>query len=352
MKSSVKIEQIIIETRDAFTLILEKNSLIETYEPGQFINVFSEINGEEVSRPYSFSSSPFLNEFPAITIKRMPQGLMSNYLAENLAVGDQLDISLPNGRFTTTYRASKRHLFMIAGGSGITPIFSILKNVLHEEPASRVTLYYANKDSESVIFKDQLNELLKLYPNRFTIMHFLEAGDQANILEEKLVFGRISEYALAGFLANYVKTKEHLQVFVCGPDGLMSFSIAALLRLGIEKSQIQTEYFGLNREEGEERLQGSSTTAETAQVEVRSFNDNTLHFAVSKDHPVLQSALDQRYKLPHSCQEAMCGTCKVKLVEGEIEMKKNFALPDDELERGYVLLCVGYPQSDKVVLTY
>ncbi len=87
-------------------------------------------------------------------------------------------------------------------------------------------------------------------------------------------------------------------------------------------------------------------------MEIRNFNGNTVHFNVPKDHPVLQSAFDKNYKLPHSCQEAMCGTCKVKLLEGEIDMKENYALPDDELEKGYVLLCVGYPQSDKVVLTY
>jgi len=349
MKLFIKIERILKETKDAFTLILENKSEVKTYQPGQFVNVFSEINGEEVSRSYSFSSSPFLNESPALTIKRMPEGLMSNYLADNLTVGDQLEISQPSGRFTTTYGTVKRHLLMIAGGSGITPIFSILKTVLHEEPKSRVTLYYANRNSESIIFNDRLNELVKLYPNRFTLIHFLEAIDQADTSRENLVFGRISEVALAGFLKNDVKTIEHLQVFVCGPDGLMSFSIATLLRLGLEKGQIRTEYFGLGREE---TIKRSSNTAETAQVELRNFNGNTIHFNVPKDHPVLQSAFDQNYKLPHSCQEAMCGTCKVKLLKGEIEMKENYALPDEELERGYVLLCVGYPQSDKIVLTY
>jgi ring-1,2-phenylacetyl-CoA epoxidase subunit PaaE len=328
---------------------LENKSEVKAYKPGQFVSVFNEINGEEVSRSYSFSSSSFLKESPALTIKKMPEGLVSNFLADNLAVGDQLEISQPSGRFTTTYNTTKRHLLMIAGGSGITPIFSILKTVLHEEQESRVTLYYANRNSESIIFKDQLNELEKLYPNRFTLTHFLEAFGQFDISQERLVYGRISEISLPEFLKNYVKTIEHLQVFVCGQDGLMSFSIATLLRLGLEKSQIQTEYFGLD---SEEKVGSSSSTAETAQVEIRNFNGNTIHFNVLKDQPVLQPAFDQHYKLPHSCQEAMCGTCKVKLLEGEVDMEENYALPDDELEKGYVLLCVGYPQSDKVVLTY
>lgn len=349
MKFPVRIKKIINESQNAYTLVLEDHPALADYQPGQFVNIYGKINGKEISRPYSFSSSQLLNEVPKITIKKVPGGQISNYLYENKKEGDSIEVSEPSGRFTTTYGKTKRQLFMIAGGSGITPIFSILKSVLYAEPSSSVTLLYANRDEGSIIFQSQLNELEMLYGKRLKVIHFLVSIAASKNNGKKRV-GRISEKDIKEFQESALHRGEQLEVFVCGPNGLMDSSIASLLKLGVEKNQIKTEYFiASTLLTGSE---GSVTGSDFAHIELRNFNGETVRFSTPKDQPILQSAFRKNYKLPHSCQEAMCGTCKVKLIEGEIEMKENYALPDEELENGYVLLCTGLPKSEKIVAAY
>ncbi len=349
---NIPVKKIIWETRDAFTVVLEDHPMLSASRPGQFLNVICTINGEEISRPYSFSFSPLLMEPPALTIKRMTNGVMSNYLADNLKQGDLLRVSPPGGRFVTHYeKEGQRHFLMISGGSGITPVFSILKSVLHLEPKSRMTLLYANRDQNSIIFRDQLRQLERKYQNRFKVIHFLDSvRGKLHPVNEQIIQGSISEASIRDIVSDYQGHLESLEVWICGPKGLMELVGATLLKFGLKKEQLHTESITVIKEQPLRKA--TSAHQNDAQVEIENFKGQRVSFPASKKLPVLRSALDQQIKLPHSCREAMCGTCKAKLLSGDLDMKLNYALTDEELAEGYVLLCSGHPVSDKLVLTY
>ncbi|MEQ8582448.1 MAG: ferredoxin--NADP reductase [Marinoscillum sp.] len=345
MKTRVKIEKVIRETSDAFTLVLENAPSIGSYLPGQFLNFFLDINGEEVVRQYSFSSSALIGEPPAVTIKKVAGGLASNFLGEHLRAGDEVSVSTPSGRFTTTY-GERRRVLMVAGGSGITPLYSMMKSILAREPESQVTLLYANRSSESIIFKAGLDYLEQKYHGRLEVKHFLSAEDAGPEKQENTVFRKLNRFDFQKYVDAY--WKESPEVFICGPDSLMDLSVVSLSDLGLSDDRIRVEAFT-----GTGGVENTNDASEACtQVEIRDFNGGPVAFRADRNQPVLKSALDAGIRLPHSCKESMCGACKVKLISGQLHMKTNYALPDDELEQGYVLLCSGFPQSEKLALQY
>ncbi len=345
MKTRVKIERIIQETREAFTLVLENAPSIAQYLPGQFLNFFLQINGQEVVRQYSFSSSSFIGEPPSVTIKKVAGGLASNFIGEQLRAGDEVSVSPPNGRFTTTFGVARRVL-MVAGGSGITPLYAMMKSILAQEPESRVTLLYANRSSESIIFKKELDHLERKYTGRLEVRHFLSAEDAGLEKQENTFFRKLNRFDFQKYVDAY--WKETPEVFICGPEALMNLSVESLTILGLSADQIKMEAFS-----GMPGIENRDDKPEAyTQVEIKDLNGEPITFTAESNQSVLKSALDAGIRLPHSCKESMCGACKVRLVSGQLNMKTNYALPDDEVEQGYVLLCSGFPQSEKLVLQY
>lgn len=343
MQVQVKIEQIIQETRDAFTLVLENHPEIENYKPGQFLNVFLDINGQEVVRQYSFSTSPILDALPGLTIKRVAHGLASNFLGDQLKPGDHIEVSTPNGRFTTSTK-NGRQVLMVAGGSGITPLFSMLKTILTFEPETRVTLFNANRKEDSIIFKKQLDSLEKQYDGRLKVTHFLSDENQKDTSD--VILRRLNPQDFQKYMDTH--WKQNPEAFICGPDSLMKIAEESLINLGLPAERIKMEAFtgtGI-----EENIASQEETY--SEVVIENFNGAPISFSANRNQSVLKSAFDAGFRLKHSCQESMCGACKVKLLSGKLNMKTNYALPDEELEQGYVLLCSGYPESDKLELQY
>ncbi|MEQ9219633.1 MAG: ferredoxin--NADP reductase [Cyclobacteriaceae bacterium] len=348
MKASIKIEQVIRETPDAITLELEQHRMIERYQPGQFLNFFLDIDGREVVRQYSFSSTALLNETPKVTIKRVNGGLVSNHLIDTLNPGDSIVVSAPGGRFTTSF-GEHRHVLLLAGGSGITPLFSLLKSILVAEPKSQVTLLYASKTYESIIFREELDALHQKY-DKFHLKYFLSSQNEVVYTSSDLFYRRVREADFQDYLDEFdVYSPE---IFLCGPESFMSFSAETLNKLGVTPEGIKTEVFSGYEKIGSDHNQPNHNQPNQSQVQIKNIDGTTISFLADQNKPVLQSALEAGIRLPHSCKEAMCGTCRIKLRSGKISMKANYALQDDEVDSGYVLLCSGFPESDILDMMY
>ncbi len=343
MKASIKIEKVIRETPDAITLELEQHRMIERYQSGQFLNFFVDVDGHEVVRQYSFSSSALLKETPKVTIKRVNGGLVSNHLIDTLNPGDSIVVSAPGGRFTTSF-GTHRQVLLLAGGSGITPLFSLLKSILVAEPKSQVTLLYASKTYESIIFREELDALQQKY-DRFHLKYFLSTQDEVVYTSSDLFYRRVTEADFQEYLDAFdVYSPE---IFLCGPESFMSFSAETLNKLGVTPERIKNEVFS-----GYEKIGSDHNQPNQSQVQIENIDGSTVSFLADQNKPVLQSALEAGIRLPHSCKEAMCGTCRIKLRSGKISMKANYALQDEEVDSGYVLLCSGFPESDILDMMY
>jgi len=327
--------------KNAATIVFEAPEENFDYKPGQYLTIITEVDGQEERRSYSLNSSPFLDKNPAVTIKREEGGKVSGYLIDNLKPGDEVKILKPMGKFTTDFDPkNKRHLVLIGGGSGITPLYSILTSALDQEPETKVTLVYGNRDEESIIFKHALDELNKKHGERFTYYHTLSQPGE-NWLGEK---GRIDQKKLTKVLGDELKANEY---YLCGPQGLMKTAEEYLKDKGCvnvfkESFVASDEIKNIKVVEGESKRKPSEVTV------IDGGEEHT--FTVEPDKSILETALDNGIDLPYSCQSGICTTCRCKKLEGEVEMEVSEGLTDEEIAEGYVLICVGHAKSDKVKL--
>ncbi len=340
MNKYVKIKSIVYETNDAITIKFENDTIFSSYQPGQFINVFARVNGELIGRCYSFSSAPELNELPAITIRKIENGLVSGHLFHNADPGDSLLISEPAGRFGLRDYGGETIIF-IAGGSGITPLFSMLKTALYRS-GKKVLLLYANRDESHIIFKGKLSDLQSDYAERLQVIHFLESVPPGNS-KSHIVPGRIDRDHLSALVSGVNVDA----IYLCGPQGMMEALTSDLQHLGIDSERIISESFSA----GELKKDSSAQQRRHAKISIEKGGE-IIEFSADKSISILKSALNQGIKLPNSCQEAMCGTCRVRLLAGEVNMLENYALTDDQLRSNLILLCSGLPVSDHVKMTY
>ncbi|MEO0332732.1 MAG: FAD-binding oxidoreductase, partial [Bacteroidota bacterium] len=234
----LKVKEIIQETDEAVSIVFDQLDLV--YKPGQFLTFILDINGEEVRRSYSLCTSPFTNEYPAVTVKRVAEGKVSNYLNDTLQAGDVVEIQAPAGTFTTELKAEQsRHLVMFGGGSGITPLMSLLKSVLEKEPQSKVSLIYANRDEKAIIFREQLLQLQSNFPDRLYLAHVLERPSPDFASHS----GLITSERVPELLAELPFSKVETEYFLCGPQGMMDNILQALSRLEVPPSAIHKESF-------------------------------------------------------------------------------------------------------------
>ncbi|WPP51866.1 flavin reductase family protein [Catalinimonas niigatensis] len=345
MEYKVKIHSVVYETEDAITIRFEECPAFEGYTSGQFINIFKEHRGKMISRSYSFSSSPEVDELPAVTIKKVAGGLLSGNLIDTVRKGDELSVSQAAGRFGLQSNGlDSKHLIMIAGGSGITPLYSIIKTALIKSKEVRISLIYANKNISSVIFQNQLNKLLNQYGERFTIINFLE--ENTSPAQPNVYTGYISK----DIIKQIINSDEALipEVYVCGPEAIMKSVFTYLKELNVSNDRILSESYSSS-------VLKDNTTAVSSpkQAEVTFLKDNQSYkLRLSQDEYILQAALQEGLPLPYSCQEAMCGSCKVKVLSGKVAMSENYALTDSQLKEGYVLLCSGKATTEQLILSY
>jgi ring-1,2-phenylacetyl-CoA epoxidase subunit PaaE len=335
----LKIKEVVHAAKDAVVLVFDTENELK-YQPGQFITIVHEVSGKKIRRAYSLCSTPYLNEDPAVSVKRVPGGQMSNHINDHFKAGDEVEIMDPMGSFTTDYGdGKKRHAVFIGGGSGITPLYSILRTVLLEEPESRVSLIYGNRSEEFVMFKEELAALEASSNGRFELIHMLE--DNTSGLAS--VTGRPTP-KMIGEIIEGLKVNDTTEFYICGPEPMMDVATSGLGEIGIDDKQIRLESFeaGKTAEVATDSESGSTS-------EVTIVLDGEEHMVeVKKSGTILDAGLEADLDMPYSCQSGLCTACRAKCIEGRVDQEDAEGLSEAEIEEGYVLLCIGKPISDKI----
>lgn len=346
----LKVKEIINETHDSITIVFHAPEEKFSYKSGQFLTLILDIDGKELRRAYSLCSSPYTDDDLAVTVKRVEGGLMSNWLADNLNVGDAVKVMEPMGVFTTDFVSSnKRHVIMFAGGSGITPMLSIIKSLLSQEPESIVSLIYANRNINSIIFKEELDRLETEYEGRVHVIHILDDAPMnwqgySGLLNHEMLnklFERIPDW---GF--------EKTTYLMCGPEGMMKNVETLLSAQNIPKENIFKESFVAGTIDKELKQANVITgEEEVTEREVTIHYDGEEHkIMVPPDKTILETALDLGIDLPFSCQSGLCTACRGKCISGKVKLDEEEGLSDAELTEGYVLTCVGHPLTEDVII--
>ncbi len=337
----LRVRRVIDETSDARSYVLEiPSSLVEKfrYQPGQFLSFKFPFQGKVLTRSYSLASSPHCDPEPKVTVKRIAEGRVSNWINDHVAAGDVLLVTPPAGFFVLN--DSARRIMLFAGGSGITPVISIVKSALASTRRS-LTLVYANRDERSIIFKDELEALARAHPERFGLEHSLDVRD--GFLDAQAVTRRIGRERDAEF-------------FLCGPGAFMATVESALLALGVPMGQIHIERFASPPDPG-------ATAAETpdaadAQGEIVPEKITIVLDGVAHEVPyqpgerVLHAARRAGLDPPFSCEEGYCSCCMAKLVQGEVKMHANDCLSAQLVAEGWVLTCQSRCVSRQVRIEY
>jgi ring-1,2-phenylacetyl-CoA epoxidase subunit PaaE len=341
------VKNIIQETKDAISIVFEQPIAKLHYKSGQFLTLIVPVQGKEVRRAYSLCSSPFIDADLAVSVKRVEKGLMSNWLPDNLKVGAKVKVMEPMGQFTTEFvKDKKRHLVMFAGGSGITPMMSIIKSLLTQEPDSICSLIYCNRDIDSIIFKTQFEQLQTQYEGRLHVIHILDnapmnwQGLSGLLNKEMLVklFERIPDWGL-----------DKTTYLMCGPEGMMKNVDSLLAEQQIPKEKIFKESFVAGVLDKPKKEDEKGTEKKTRDVVIR-YDGNEHTIAVPHNKTILETALDQGIDLPYSCQSGLCTACRGKALSGQVKLDEEEGLSKSERAEGYVLTCVGHPMTDDVVI--
>ena len=320
------------------------------FSPGQHLTLRTEIDGEDVRRNYSICVAPHENEL-RVAVKRIGGGVFSNWANEALRPGSTIEVMAPHGSFTWNFDpAAARNYVGFAGGSGITPVLSLLKTALSVEPNSRFILLYGNRSSNTIMFLEELASLKNRFMDRLEIYHFLEEEDE----EVELFNGRLDQAKIAELLSSLVDPAAIDAAFICGPGPMMDAAEAALLSAGVAKDHILIERFTVGRMTAEQTARASALEQAAAgrmvQVTLEG-RRRRLAFDPGKGS-ILENARAAGLPAPFACKAGVCATCRAKLVSGEVEMKANYGLSADEVAQGYVLTCQAVPMSDDVVLDY
>lgn len=347
----LSVREKIVETATATTLVLEPIDSKIFYQSGQFITlIFKNIATKEFRRSYSFSSTPGVDEFPAITIKKIPNGSATRYLVDQTKPGDVLEAILPAGQFTLPQSdGTPRDIFLIGGGSGITPLFSILKHILHFEPQSRVILIDANSNQEAIIFRQQLYILSQQFAERLKIIHFLSDIKQVVYHLRQAEFPaeirleRLSNAIVQNLVETYLKfDSKKAQFFLCGPKNLMLKASMMLYYMQFDESQIHQETFTIV-----EPYRPPSERYRDSLVQIQ-YGKKDLLIPVKGGQTILEAAEMLGVELPYSCRSGICTTCAGRCKSGQVEMFTQNGWITTEASNGVVFTCVGYPMTERV----
>jgi len=339
MNYTLKVVQITWETEDSVTLSFKQPGLKKIkYLAGQYLTLIFRINGRRYIRPYSFSSCPEVDQYLEITVKRVPRGIVSNHIIDTVQIGDSIEAMSPMGDFIFYDHIGLKTVYLWGVGSGITPLISIAKFVLKNYSHIKVVLLYGNRNNESTIFLNQIDELVLQNPDQLTVRHFhtrnvISAGD------DNRIEGRINEERAKEILTqdNDYLLSSH---YICGPIGLKESVKQALGSVGVPAEFIYAEDFEL--------VKDPKDFEEIATQRIRlNFDNQEFELEVIKGKSILESALDADIELPYSCQTGNCSTCKGRLLNGEVKMI-GLDKDRDDLNAGEYLLCCTHPISNNV----
>ncbi|MDJ0644472.1 MAG: phenylacetate-CoA oxygenase/reductase subunit PaaK [Flavobacteriaceae bacterium] len=350
---NLKVANIYKETEDTSVVTLEiPLELQETFKfrQGQHLTLKAIINGEDVRRSYSLCSSPIEKTWK-VAVKKIPEGKFSTFINETLKDGDEIEVMAPSGTFGVdcSPERAKNYLFF-AAGSGITPILSMIKMHLAAEPNSTCKLFYVNKTAKSIIFKEELEQLRNKYFGRLEIYYFL-TKERRDI---DLFNGRFDDEKMRVLTTTFIDIPDTSEVFLCGPEQMVNYVSSYLIDAGLPKELIHFELFvtGLSEEDIKRAERLAKQNVEGIEVTIID-GGKEFEFTMTKEYDnILDAALGAGADLPFACKGGVCSTCKCQVIEGDIEMKINYALEDKEVEQNFVLSCQAVPTSEKVVVDF
>jgi ring-1,2-phenylacetyl-CoA epoxidase subunit PaaE len=322
------------------------------FTQGQYLTLRKEIDGQDLRRSYSICAGVDDGDL-RVGVRKVAGGVFSNWINEHLQPGDTINVMAPQGRFFVPIEAqAQRHHLGIAGGSGITPILSIMKTVLAREPASRFTLIYGNRKLRSTMFKEELDDLKDKYMARLVIHHVFSDENS----EMDLHMGVMNRQKISEFLGTLVRPSGIDHAYICGPFQMNDEAEAALLAAGVPEERIHIERFGIAQQASGQvgAVLHQAQPGDAAKARITIVRDGLAReIAFSREQPsILDAASAAGLEVPFSCTSGVCGTCRAKLVEGKVRMERNFALDKKEVAAGYVLTCQAHPTTERVVLSF
>ncbi|MCX7727855.1 MAG: FAD-binding oxidoreductase [Bacteroidia bacterium] len=314
------------------------------FKQGQFITLKINIDGENVMRSYSICTSPYSEKELKVAVKEVPGGKMSTYINQKLKIGETIEVMPPSGRFYTELNsAHQKKYILFAGGSGITPMMSIIKSILFIEKQSTIVLLYANREPDNVIFQNEIDLLAKSHSN-FQVVYIFDnppsdyPPEQSGLLNESKIHTLLEKY-------NGLSADEY---FICGPTPMMQVIESSLKKLQVPSEKIHIEYFTAVEN------QNISSTSDNIESEVTVilYGIQTTFRLSSNDINILDAAIQNGVDAPFSCKGGVCSTCRAKVIEGKANMTVNYALTEQEVADGFILTCQAHPASEKVVIDY
>jgi ring-1,2-phenylacetyl-CoA epoxidase subunit PaaE len=351
---NLKVQEVRTETADCVSVVLQIPDNLQanfTFIPGQYITLKKNINGTEaIRRSYSICAAPHEKEM-RVAIKKVSEGQFSTYANEQLQVGDELEVMTPTGNFTYSKNKEATNYIGFVSGSGITPVLSIIKDILHTQAHSTFTLVYGNKNLASIIFKEEIEALKNVYTNRLQIIHILSRER----LEVALNYGRIDAAKCESLFTKLLDIKKYAEAFLCGPEEMILSVKEYLIQKGMPASQVKFELFGTaasyaNAKNKIEQVQ--QPTGPVSKVSVK-LDDRTFEMMLAQaGDNILDAALQAGADLPYACKGGVCCTCRAKVISGTVKMDVNYALEPLEVEQGYILTCQAHPTSPEVLIDF
>jgi ferredoxin-NADP reductase len=337
----LRITGIIQQTHDVKTFVLQGDQPI-AYKAGQYLTFAFDVNGQEVRRSYSIASSPVLDEPLSITVKRVQNGIVSRPLFDHAQVGDVLNTTGAGGFFTLPDNVSSHHqLFFLAAGSGIVPIFSLIKTALHIYPELRLVLVYSNRSREETIYYNELMALQAEHPGNFQL-------ELLYSLSPDLARARLNQWLLQSLLQQYARVgREEMLFYACGPFSYMRMIEIELQTMGFQAAQLRKEQFSTIAPA--RKATPPDTNAHGVEIRI---NGQVHHLTVQYPVTILQAAKRKGITLPYSCEVGKCGNCAAHCLKGSVWMMYNEVLLNDDIKKGIVLTCSGFPVNGDVILAF
>lgn len=313
------------------------------FHAGQSLALRRVVDGQEHRRNYSICAAA--GSPPRIGVREIPDGLFSRWLVREVRPGDEVEVQVPGGTFRADAQMGGRHL-CIAAGSGITPMLSVAATVL-QHPQARVTMLYGNRTTGSVMFAEELADLKNRYTDRLDLIHVLSREPR----DVELFSGRLDADRLRRLIGLLVPTQGLDHVWLCGPFGMINDARAVLAELDVPADRVHFELFYVDEPPPELNRPDVEVEGETTEVTI-TLDGRTTTAAAPRGETILDSAGRSRTDLPFACKGGVCGTCRAQITRGEVDMRRNYALDDDEVARGYVLTCQSYPLEDAVTVDF
>ncbi|NVK50606.1 MAG: ferredoxin--NADP reductase [Cyclobacteriaceae bacterium] len=346
----LKVREVVRETADTVSIYFEQPEPFLEYKAGQFLTLVMDFDGKEQRRSYSICTSPYVDPFPGIAVKRVEGGLFSNYLNDQVFPGKTINVLAPLGNFTTDFHsANQRHFILVAGGSGITPMIGIIKSVLVNEPQSIITLIYSSRNEEQIIFKKQLDQLQLANPDRLKIEHVLSQPSESWQGSK----GRLNKEKFHDLVANAEYEQRYEEIyFLCGPEGIMDTAESVLEEIGVEKERIHREsFFSAAAEQAKADARAGITDGLLTRDVKITLEGETHMVTVSPDKTILEAGLEAGLDMPYSCQSGLCTACRGRLTNGKVKMDEDAGLSQKEIEQGYILCCSSRAVSEEIAIT-